>query len=55
MSTRAFDAMYDEELLSVISDFATQGVGEVILDLRCNGGGSVASAVKLLGTCASDI
>ena len=39
--------MYDEELLSVLSNFAAQGVGEVILDLRCNGGGSVASAVKL--------
>lgn len=48
----SFDAMYDEELLSVISDFATQGVGEVILDLRCNGGGSVASAVKLSSALA---
>ena len=42
-----FDAAYDDELMSVLSEFATQGVGEVILDLRCNGGGSVASAVKL--------
>lgn len=42
-----FESEYDEELLAVLDKFATEGVGEVILDLRCNGGGSLASAVKL--------
>lgn len=42
-----FESEYDDELLSVLGEFAAEGVGEVILDLRCNGGGSVASAVKL--------
>ena len=42
-----FESEYDDELLGVLGEFAAEGVGEVILDLRCNGGGSVASAVKL--------
>ncbi len=42
-----FDSTYDDELMDVLSNFAQEGVGEVILDLRCNGGGSVLSAVKL--------
>lgn len=42
-----FESEYDEEFLTILEGFATEGVDEVILDLRCNGGGSVASAVKL--------
>lgn len=43
----SFDSSYDEDMLAVFSDFAAQGVEDVILDLRYNGGGSVTSAVKL--------
>ena len=42
-----FESEYDDELIAVLDGFAAEGVGEVILDLRCNGGGSVTSAVKL--------
>ncbi len=42
-----FESAYDEDLLAVMQSFKDEGVGEVILDLRCNGGGSVNSAVKL--------
>ena len=42
-----FESEYDEELLGVLNNFAAQGIGELILDLRCNGGGSLYSAIKL--------
>lgn len=42
-----FDSLYDDELLATLQGFVNDGVGEVILDLRCNGGGSLGSAVKL--------
>lgn len=42
-----FESEYDEELLGVLNNFAAQGIGELILDLRCNGGGAVYSAIKL--------
>ena len=42
-----FESEYDEEMLSVLGGFASEGVQEVILDLRCNGGGSLNSAIKL--------
>lgn len=42
-----FESEYDEELLAVLTEFASEGVGELILDLRCNGGGAVNSAIKL--------
>ena len=35
---------YNDELEAVFSDFKTQGVSDLILDLRYNGGGSVATA-----------
>lgn len=42
-----FEAKYDEEFLTILDGFTTEAVSEVILDLRCNGGGSLLSAVKL--------
>jgi C-terminal processing protease CtpA/Prc len=42
-----FEGEYDEVLLDALREFAADGVQEVILDLRVNGGGSVNSAVKL--------
>lgn len=42
-----FESEYDDEFLAILDRFASDGVNEVILDLRCNGGGSVTSAVKL--------
>lgn len=47
-----FESEYDEELIAALGEFAASGVGEVILDLRCNGGGSVSSAVKLCSALA---
>ncbi len=40
----AFIADYNEDLEQVFSDFKAEGVTELILDLRYNGGGSVATA-----------
>lgn len=42
-----FESEYDEELLAALSDLATRGAQDIILDLRTNGGGSVISAIKL--------
>lgn len=42
-----FESEYDEELLAALSDLATMGAKDVILDLRTNGGGSLGSAIKL--------
>lgn len=42
-----FDNKYDEELLAALASFALEPVTDLILDLRHNGGGDVASAVKL--------
>lgn len=39
-----FLATYDEKLKQVFGEFKTKGVNELVLDLRTNGGGSVASA-----------
>lgn len=43
----SFVAEYDEELLSAIREIKAQGATDLVLDLRCNSGGSVLSAVKL--------
>lgn len=43
----SFTADYDTELNAAFADFRAQGVTDLILDLRYNGGGSVESAVDL--------
>lgn len=40
---------FDSELNSVFAEFKSQGISDLILDLRYNGGGSVATAVDLAG------
>lgn len=42
-----FISNYDNELRNVFADFKTQGVTEMILDLRYNGGGFISSALVL--------
>ena len=42
-----FESEYDEELLAALQELASEGIEEMILDLRINRGGSVNSAVKL--------
>lgn len=42
-----FESEYNEELVAALQSFAMEGVQEVILDLRINGGGAVNSAVTL--------
>lgn len=43
----SFVGEYDEELLNAIREIKAQGTTDLVLDLRCNSGGSVFSAVKL--------
>lgn len=43
----SFESEYDQELMDAISEFVAAGVEELILDLRCNGGGALNSALKL--------
>lgn len=42
-----FLAAFDEELNDVFANFKTDGVTELVLDLRYNGGGRVSSAVQM--------
>lgn len=42
-----FDNDYDEELLAALASLKAEGVDNLILDLRTNGGGHVSSAVAL--------
>ena len=43
----SFDAAYDNELLAAVKDLKAQGVDDLILDLRYNGGGHVMTANML--------
>ena len=43
----AFDAAYDDEVLEVFADFKSQGVTDLVMDLRYNGGGHVISSMML--------
>ena len=43
----AFYASYDDELNDVFGDFKSQGITDLVLDLRYNGGGSIQSATRL--------
>lgn len=45
----SFTADYDEHLNTAFADLKASGVTELVLDLRYNGGGSVATAVGLAG------
>ncbi len=47
ISYLSFDAAYDDDLLDVIADFKANGVTEMILDMRFNGGGYVDTSNKL--------
>ena len=47
LSYLSFESEYNEELTKVLTHLASQGVGELILDLRCNGGGALSSALLL--------
>ncbi len=42
-----FDSAYNDDLTEVLRYFVSEGVGELILDLRCNGGGALTSAQLL--------
>ncbi|EDM44049.1 hypothetical protein SCB49_10677 [unidentified eubacterium SCB49] len=44
-----FTSTYDETLNSVFGQFKAEGISELVLDLRYNGGGSVRSATDLSG------
>lgn len=45
----SFNRFYDDELLEAFESFRSQGVGELVLDLRYNSGGHVLSSA-VLGT-----
>lgn len=42
-----FEHEYNEELTEALTYLASEGVEELILDLRCNGGGALSSAIVL--------
>lgn len=47
LSYLGFESEYNKELTDVLTYFAAEGIGELILDLRCNGGGALTSAQLL--------
>lgn len=47
LSYDSFEASFDEELNDVFTSFKSEGVKELVLDLRYNGGGSVRTATDL--------
>ena len=53
LSYLSFDNAYDSELIDAIRSFKDDGVEEMILDLRLNGGGSVNSST-ILGSMLLD-
>ena len=42
-----FESEYNEQLTDVLTTLAAEGAEELILDLRCNGGGALTSAMLL--------
>ena len=42
-----FESEYNKELSEVLTSLAAEGIDELILDLRCNGGGALTSAILL--------
>lgn len=51
----SFDERYDNSLLGAFEKLKAAGASELILDLRYNAGGSVASSAKLAGLVASTL
>ena len=47
ISYNSFDADFDQELISAFSKFKAEGVNELVVDLRYNGGGHVVSSAVL--------
>ena len=47
LSYLGFESEYNNNLAEVLNDLASEGIGELILDLRCNGGGALSSAMLL--------
>ncbi len=50
----SFLRQFDEDLNNVFADFKAQGVTNLVLDLRYNGGGSVNSAITLASLIADN-
>ena len=50
----AFDAAYDDDVLEAFSKLKQEGVTDLVLDLRYNGGGHVISSMMLAGCVAGD-
>ena len=49
------DNTYDDEMDAVFNKFKNEGIQDLVLDLRYNGGGSVASAVNMASLIGPDI
>ena len=50
----SFNAAYDDDLLEAIIDLKSQGITDLVLDLRYNGGGYVISSMMLSSCIAGD-
>ena len=50
----AFEASFDDELLAEIRNFKSEGIDDMVLDLRINGGGHVISAQMLASVIAGE-
>ncbi len=54
LSYLGFEADYDNDLISAMTSLAAQGVEEMVLDMRLNGGGSVDTSIKLASMMLSE-
>jgi carboxyl-terminal processing protease len=53
--TDASPTLYDDQLRKIFGDFKSQGVNELVLDLRFNGGGYITSAETLASLIGKNI
>lgn len=53
--TGASPTLYDDQLRKIFGDFKAQGVNELVLDLRFNGGGYISSAETLASLVGKNI
>ena len=53
--TDASPKLYDDQLRKIFGDFKAQGVNELVLDLRFNGGGYISSAETLASLIGKNI